>query len=169
MSLLLVIEIERIGDGGPEVMMEYLFSAKSCYLVLSQVGRGPFPFKFLPKSHAPFKVAFFLWLVFWDKVITMDHLISRGLHMPNRCLMCLHHVDSVSHLFIHCRVAASVWSFLLSRFHLHWVTPRLMSDLIWLWSNGVGRVLSGKANTIWSCVPFAVFLVPVEGEKHWYL
>lgn len=85
-----------------------------------------------------------------------DSGFSRGISMPNRCSMCCRQTASVSHLFIHCEVAVSLWYVFLNHFQMKWETLRSMLDLISLWSADLGRALSEIGKAIWRFVPFSV-------------
>lgn len=69
-------------------------------------------------SYVPTKVSFFVWLAYWEKILTMDKLIARGYYYPNRCVMCCKDLESANHLLVHCPVARMVWNFFFNRFGL---------------------------------------------------
>lgn len=71
----------------------------------------------------PSKVSFFMWNVYFDKILTLDHLQSRGWNLANRCIICLKEEESVDHLFVHCDMVMLVWSFFLSYLKIHWSFP----------------------------------------------
>ena len=84
-----------------------LFSVKFFFLTLSQFFCSPqvFPSKLVWKSQVPFKVKSFVWLVAHKKVNTNDMLQLRRPYKAlslDICIMCMKHVESTDHLFLHC-------------------------------------------------------------------
>ncbi|XP_074312394.1 uncharacterized protein LOC141647919 [Silene latifolia] len=49
-----------------------------------------------------------LQLASQNRLATVDHLASRGLHMVNKCSLCQRHSESAAHLFFDCSYSAEV-------------------------------------------------------------
>jgi len=47
------------------------------------------------------KVAFFVWLVVRNRLMTINNIKKRGIIMVNRCILCYHEEEDASHIFIH--------------------------------------------------------------------
>ncbi|CAN0922513.1 Putative ribonuclease H protein At1g65750 [Linum grandiflorum] len=67
----------------------------------------------------PTKVQCFVWLVYYKRIATVDNLQRRGLQMVNRCVLCLEDLESVDHLFLHCKFSSLVWSKVCSLLSIH--------------------------------------------------
>lgn len=61
-----------------ELNSKGIFSSKSLYLELFCDRLVVVPYKIIWFQGIPSKVAFFLWTSFLDKILTLDHLQSRG-------------------------------------------------------------------------------------------
>ncbi|CAL1367533.1 unnamed protein product [Linum trigynum] len=68
-----------------------------------------FPSKVIWQSSVPNKICIFLWLVYHKKILTIDNLKKKGLHIPNRCVLCKGDEESPNHLFITCAFSRQVW------------------------------------------------------------
>lgn len=90
-----------------------------------------------------------------DKILTLNHLQSRGWNFANRCILCKQEEESVSHIFIHCSMAKLVWDFFLSHLQISWVFPKFINALImgW-WISGLGSF----PVSIWHVLPGAICL-----------
>ncbi|CAA7042995.1 unnamed protein product [Microthlaspi erraticum] len=89
------------------------------------------------------KHAFISWILMRDRLSTRDRLISWGLDVPNRCLLCDTSPESKSHLFFTCPFSAEVWNSLHS--HPDLISSTVFEDIIsWLHS----PTLNGKLKTI---------------------
>lgn len=130
------------------------FTTKSLYNEIGGFSSRSFPLSGIWIPGIPSKVAFFMWTVFLDKVLTLDHLQSRGWNLPNRCIMCLKEEESVDHLFLHCDMAHMVWSFFLSHLCISWSFPFSFSDFVQGWRM---HELEGLPATIWSYLPVVVY------------
>jgi hypothetical protein len=94
------------------------FSVKSTYVFLDHI-LNPyqqlpslllFAFKFIWKCGVPSKVSAFAWQLLLDRLPTRDNLRRRGVVNVegSRCPYCLAEVESATHLFLHCRLAAGI-------------------------------------------------------------
>lgn len=60
------------------------------------------------ESFIPIKFNFCAWEAWHGKMLTMDNLKKRGLHIVNRCYPCLREEESIHHLFIHCEKSSDL-------------------------------------------------------------
>ncbi|CAN1797497.1 hypothetical protein LINPERHAP1_LOCUS21287, partial [Linum perenne] len=100
-------------------------------------GVGDFPFDTIWIKAVPLKIQCFVWLIFHNRISTLDVLKARGFCLPNRCALCLHNEELASHLFIHCPFISSIWSKISSRLSIFGPFPAKASELIsgWKWLN----------------------------------
>lgn len=127
------LESNRLGDRDVEdkrlwqLDEEKGFSVQSLYWAQDQSPPNSFPDRFIWNSRVPSKLFFFFffWLLWWDKVQTVDHLVSKGMLRPNKCFMCHVAEETSGHLFIHCPIAGSLWENMLERFDAKWAALAL--------------------------------------------
>ncbi|CAN1805213.1 Putative ribonuclease H protein At1g65750 [Linum perenne] len=98
-------------------------------------GSCSFPAKEIWSRLAPTKVQFFCWLVYRNRIATIDNLQRRGLALPNRCALCEMEAESVNHLFIHCSFSSQVWSKLSSTLSIHGPLPSSFGDFLRMWKD----------------------------------
>jgi mannosylglycoprotein endo-beta-mannosidase len=113
--------------------LEGVFSVKSTYIFLDNVlhVQEPLPtlltfaLKFIWKSGVPSKVSAFAWQLLLDRVPTRDNLRGRGVIVVENslCPLCLQEVETVGHLFLHCRIAGGVWHAIYRWFGVSSVLP----------------------------------------------
>ncbi|CAN1798912.1 hypothetical protein LINPERHAP1_LOCUS21928 [Linum perenne] len=113
-----------------------MFSVKSLnskLRLLKLPGVGDFPARSIWIKVVPLKIQCFMWLVFHNRISTLDVLQTRGFCLPNQCVLCLHNEELASHLFIHCPFILQIWSRISSRLSI--IGPLLVniSDLISGW------------------------------------
>ena len=90
------------------------FSVKSSYDVLDIGGQNLVPVKMIWNPIAPTKVGFFVWEVWWGKILTMDQLKKRGYSLASRCPFCGQKEEDMEHLLIHCPKVWELWTTLFS-------------------------------------------------------
>jgi hypothetical protein len=83
---------------------------------------------------AQLKVKLFVWLALEGKILTWDTLQKRGWTGPGHCPLCKSDLESVSHLFIYCPFAISVWNLVYKELNLNrsW-TGNTLSDCLKSW------------------------------------
>lgn len=57
---------------------------------------------------APPRVQFFMWLLFKDRILTLDNLWRRGWILASRCELCLNASEDIIHLFLQCPYSTAV-------------------------------------------------------------
>ena len=62
----------------------------------------------------PLKIICFTWLLVKDKILTWDHLQSRGFYGPSRCFFCEKDIESCDHMFLLCPFIAKIFTHLSS-------------------------------------------------------
>ncbi|CAN0922455.1 Putative ribonuclease H protein At1g65750 [Linum grandiflorum] len=72
-------------------------------------GTEEFPYQCIWKKEVPTKIQGFLWMVYYNRILTMDNLQRRGLTTPNWCSLCRGAEESVSHIFLLCSYSRKVW------------------------------------------------------------
>ncbi|CAN1279152.1 hypothetical protein LINPERPRIM_LOCUS16904, partial [Linum perenne] len=97
-------------------------------------GSNSFPASWIWASSAPSKVQFFCWLVFRNRIATIDNLQRRGFAFPNRCV-CELEAESADHIFIQCRFSSQVWSKLSSTLSIHGPMPSSLGALLLMWKD----------------------------------
>ena len=104
-------------------MKDGMFSVKSSYDLLEGGRQQIVPVKMIWNPIVPTKVGFFVWEVWWGKILTMDQLKKRGFSLANRCLFCGQTEEVLEHLFIHCPKIWNLWTTLFSLSKSGWVVP----------------------------------------------
>jgi hypothetical protein len=77
-----------------------------------------FPWKYVWRTQAPSRAAFFSWSATLGKIPTLDNLRKRHVIMINKCYMCKKTEEFVNHFLLHCDVAFALWYSLFCRFGL---------------------------------------------------
>ena len=129
-----------------------VFASRSFYHVLNDKHGEHgvlFPWKGIWAAKASPRVFFFIWIATWGRILTCDNLMRRGYAMVNRCCLCCSNGETVDHLLLHCPVAHVVWNFLFRSFHVSWVMPRSVKDLLSGWRNWLGK----HRSDIWNLAP----------------
>ncbi|RVX00991.1 LINE-1 reverse transcriptase-like [Vitis vinifera] len=65
-----------------------IFKIKEAYRQLDKPNVTVFPARRIWVDRVPTKVCFFAWEATWGKVLTLDRLQLRGVHLPNCCFLC---------------------------------------------------------------------------------
>lgn len=91
----------------------------------------------------------FFWLLFLNKILTIDNLCKRGFFIPNRCYLCLKEAKFVDHIFLHCDYTMEVWNQVLQRWDLCWVFPGMVRELVGQWR---ATTINYLLKTLWSIV-----------------
>ena len=77
------------------------------------------------------EVGSFLWSMAWEKILTIDNLVRRGMVMVNWwCVVCKNSDDNVDHLLLHyCSVAMDLWNSIFVAFGARWVMPEMVKGV----------------------------------------
>ena len=126
------------------------FTVSAYYHLLIGQKEHSFPWKIIWKQKIPSRVAFFVWTAALGKCLTIDNLRKRKVCILDWCYMCKCSSESVSHLFLHCPVAAEVWDMVFGLFGVSWVMPSSVVGLLACWQGHFGRLRNG---VIWKIVP----------------
>lgn len=124
----------RVRDGW--VWMNYkkgLFSTKSFYKGLDNSRFPLVPYKGIWILSIPFKICFFFWNYSLDKILTPNHLKSKGWNLPDMCVLCMKEEESVDYLFLHCCMVRKVWGFFLAQLKIFLTFSNQFCDLILGW------------------------------------
>ena len=70
-----------------------------------------------------------------------DNLRRGGIDFVDWCIMCCRCGEMVDHLLLHCEMAHWLWSFVFTSFVILWFIPRTIPDLLFGWSNWLGKHL----------------------------
>ena len=129
-----------------------IFDSRSFYHVLHVPTEICFPWKSIWGVKAPHRVAFFMWMVAWGRILTCDNLKKRRFVLVGWCCMCKDADETTNHLFLHCSVARKLWSFVFKFVGINWVLLSRVSEVLFSWWNWFGKRSSGVWNLIPSCL-----------------
>ena len=132
-----------------------VFSSRSFYHLLNERTRMPFPWKGIWAVKAPPRVSFFIWTATWGRILTCDNLMQRGYSMVGRCCLCCADGETVDHLLLHCPYSHVLWSFPFRSFHVSWVMPRNVKELLFGWRNWFGK----HHSDIWNLAPLCLMWI----------
>lgn len=84
----------------------------------------------------PPRIEIFVWLACHGKLNTKAKLAKLQIIPADQdlCPLCGGNSESVDHLFIHCPFSWKIWSWWLNIWHVAWVTPSSIKDLLSSWS-----------------------------------
>ncbi|XP_039017176.1 uncharacterized protein LOC120148050 [Hibiscus syriacus] len=87
-----------------------------------------------------------------QRVPVKEELAKRGVAeiVDQLCVLCGREVESISHLFLHCRVVWGLWSSFLKMWDVSLVIPKCSMDFLILWDDFMNNSL------IWKFIPRAV-------------
>ncbi|XP_026399349.1 uncharacterized protein LOC113295217 [Papaver somniferum] len=92
------------------------FTVSNAYNALEVHGLLRFPDKQLWNSKVSSKVSFHVWTLCYREAPTLDILHRAGLVQDSNCLFCGQCAKTNEHLFLHCNVVTSIWSYFLGSF-----------------------------------------------------
>ncbi|XP_049372092.1 uncharacterized protein LOC125837001 [Solanum verrucosum] len=102
------------------------FSVKGAYKKFNPFNTqiNGWPWKMIWKAKIPYKVSCFTWLLAKQAVLTQENLMKRGIQLSPRCFLCGEKAETVTHLFLHCRITNQLWDLFINKKELKWVMPR---------------------------------------------
>lgn len=60
------------------------------------------------------RVMVFVWLMLRRRILTVDNLVRRGWHLPNRCCLCKRAEETMDHLFRDCNYTLALRAIIIS-------------------------------------------------------
>ena len=147
------------------------FSSKTAFVTLQQEdGVQDFPFyKSIWKSGIPVRIKFFAWSLCLERIITYDVLQRKRTFQclsHSWCIMCKQDRESISHLFLQCGYARSLWLKMFREFGLLMEIPDNILDLlkgysVAQWNKSIKALYSvaqwnKSIKALWVCVVWAV-------------
>jgi len=112
------------------------------------------PWKLIWKIKIPLKISCFAWLVCKRACLTHEVLQKNGRQLCSRCFMCDQDAEVNSHLFLHCKVATSLWNMFLGLLGVCWAIPKSTKDLLYSWKE-IGRRESNE--DWWELIPACIW------------
>lgn len=105
----------------------------------------------------PTKVKCFTWLVTKRACLTHEVLQKKGRPIVTRCFLCEETSETDSHLFLHCRFTAMLWSMFFSLIGMAWTMPEHNAYLISCWITRGGSESQKRWTVISSCIWWKVW------------
>ncbi|GKC48249.1 LINE-1 reverse transcriptase isogeny [Tanacetum coccineum] len=105
-------------------------------------------------KHIPPKVQCFQWLALLDAIPVKGVLLHRHVSMApgeELCLWCNEHVESISHLLLHCQCTNEIWKSLFLWWGVEWVLPESFQLFVRDWNEGMSPRLSKGWKLIGPC------------------
>lgn len=96
----------------------------------------------------PPKFSILAWKLIHKKLATDDVLKTKGCFMVSGCQMCdsMHCEESITHLFLHCSFARSLWNWMANLFD---TSPPVANSLEDFWSNFFGKSFQSHTYHLW--------------------
>ena len=139
------------------------FDTQSFNQVIWVATKSPFPWKGIWSVKVPKRVVFFMQTAALGWILTLDHLMRRGLPLVNWCCMCWSNGESMDHLLLHCNGVQTLWGDVFQIFGIHWVMLGTVAALLFCQRNWFGR----HDSVIWNMVPGCLmWIVWKEWNRH---
>ncbi|XP_077232171.1 uncharacterized protein LOC143867003 [Tasmannia lanceolata] len=84
--------------------------------------------------------------------------------LVDHCSLCIEAGETIDHIFVHFKVARSVWSGILSRFGISWVFPSTLTELVVGWEVAPWKK---KGMVLWNVSLLAVLWVLWKERNSW--
>ncbi|WMV40242.1 hypothetical protein MTR67_033627 [Solanum verrucosum] len=132
------------------------FSIGSAYRSSQRPGThiGGWPWKMIWKVKIPLKIACFTWLLANQAALTQHNLMKRGMQICSRCWFCECEVETINHLFLHCREVAKLWQIFINLRGISWTMPRNIKEALACWNRDGNQ--SGHRER-WKIVPACIW------------
>ncbi|WMV25041.1 hypothetical protein MTR67_018426 [Solanum verrucosum] len=111
------------------------FKVNSAYQLMDQTNRQTYswPWKQIWRSKIPHKISCFIWLLAKEAALTQDNLKKRGITLCSSCFLCGEALETVNHLFLHCKYTQQLWRVFLNLKGISWTMPRKVSEALKSW------------------------------------
>ncbi|XP_070026633.1 uncharacterized protein [Nicotiana sylvestris] len=114
------------------------------------------PWKLIWRTRLPLKVICFSWTALYEACLTQENLVKKNFQLVNRCYMCQRDAETNNQLFLHCRVAADIWSMFCSVFGISRVMPYNMKEAFQSWAS---CKVDKTIKNIWRMIPASSMLL----------
>ncbi|OAY83559.1 putative ribonuclease H protein, partial [Ananas comosus] len=108
-------------------------------------------------SFAPPRVQFFTWLLYKNRILTLENLRRRGWILASRCELCLNAGEDIIHLFLLCPYSLAVWASLNLLPCLPQPSFLGFGDSWAMWSSRLPKDIRKVGNTIFSCFAWSIW------------
>lgn len=113
-ELVMIATSVVLQDDSDALVLQYekagVYSSKSFYAIINFRGATPVFVLAVWKIEIPPKIQMFLWLLSHNKLMmTLDHLLKRGIIKSKYCVFCSEE-EPIGHLFFECVVAIWLWN-----------------------------------------------------------
>ncbi|WMV14448.1 hypothetical protein MTR67_007833 [Solanum verrucosum] len=132
------------------------FTVKSAYRELrsTEEQHAGWPWRMIWKTEIPYKVNYFTWLLAKQAVLTHENLNKRKPNLRSSCYLCEEQVETVNHLFLHCKWTDQLWQMFIQKRKIKWTKPRSIIEVLQCW-NRDGN--AGKNEKRWRIVPACIW------------
>ncbi|KAF3653304.1 putative transcription elongation factor SPT5 -like protein 1 [Capsicum annuum] len=106
------------------------------------------------KVKIPLKVVCFTWLLAKEAVLMHDNLRKRDIILVTHCCLCGEVAETVSHLFLHCRITDQLWKIFINLRGIQWMPGNIVDTLsracIWwtIWKERNSRSFENKSRSL---------------------
>lgn len=112
-----------------------IFTVKSFYITMEQKPYIGSMAQYIWDIKGPGRVMIFIWLMYNNRLLTIDNLIKKGWEMPNMCHMCRMQSETKQHLFQECAYIKRV------KIHLSRLLPAITPN-DWYRTTGLGSIVN---------------------------
>ncbi|WMV10142.1 hypothetical protein MTR67_003527 [Solanum verrucosum] len=132
------------------------FTVKSAYRELrsTEEQHAGWPWRMIWRTEIPYKVNYFTWLLAKQAVLTHENLNKRKPNLCSSCYLCEEQVETVNHLFLHCKWTDQLWQMFIQKRKIKWTKPGSIKEVLQCW-NRDGN--AGKNEKRWRIVPACIW------------
>lgn len=145
-----------------------LFSVNSCYdKLLQNVGEivmtlvTEATFVVLWKTKILLKVKVFGWRLIWDRLVTWNNIVRRGIISnphENVCVFCFNFDEDIHHVFVTCPQIKLVWENILVWVGFSWIHEETCSNHLLAWFVRMCGICSKKySGIIWLAICWCIW------------
>ncbi|WMV58799.1 hypothetical protein MTR67_052184 [Solanum verrucosum] len=80
--------------------------------------------------------------------------MKRGITLCSRCFLCGETLETVNHLFLHCKYTRQLWRIFLSLEGISWTMPRRVTEALYSWEEAGALA---KDRTRWRIIPASIW------------